>query len=404
MDTNEARRGARRLPTRDSGREDLLYGLERRWQTIGAPASQDELLGGRARARVADYANNIENYIGTVALPVGMAGPLKVHGVAGTQSYCVPLATTEAALVASYNRGARLLSEAGGCTARVVKKAVSRTPVFIFRRLVDAESFADFVCGAIDRWCGLVNSVTRHGRLLDVEPCIEGNHVYLDLSYATGDASGQNMVTFASEAVCRAMADESPVKPERWFLEANLSGDKKASARALGGVRGRRTVAEVRLPARLVGERLHTTPAAMVNYWYAGAIGGVMSGTTGIHGHFANGIAALYLACGQDVACVAESATGITRLEMDEAGDLYAAVTLPNLMLGTVGGGTGLPSARACLDLLGLAGAGQADALAEVCAALVLGGELSIIAAFCSGDFANAHRCLSRGEPMQRRS
>jgi hydroxymethylglutaryl-CoA reductase (NADPH) len=139
----------------------------------------------------------------------------------------------------------------------------------------------------------------------------------------------------------------------------------------------------------------------MVEYWYAGAIGGVLSGTTGIQGHFANGIAALYLACGQDIACVAESAIGITRMETTDFGDLYTSVTLPNIMVGTVGGGTGLPSARACLDLLGLSGAGHSNALAEVCAGIVLAGELSIIGAFCSGDFASAHRSLSRGEPMQ---
>lgn len=127
-----------------------------------------------------------------------------------------------------------------------------------------------------------------------------------------------------------------------------------------------------------------------------------MSGTTGIQGHFANGLTALYLACGQDVACVAESATGMTRLETTADGDLYAGVTLPNIMVGTVGGGTGLPGAKACLDILGLSGPGNSSALAEVCAAIVLAGELSLIGAFCSGDFANAHRSLSRGEPMIR--
>ena len=127
-----------------------------------------------------------------------------------------------------------------------------------------------------------------------------------------------------------------------------------------------------------------------------------MSGTVGIQGHFANGLAALYLACGQDIACVAESATGTTRFERTAENDLYASVTLPNIMVGTVGGGTGLPSAKACLDILGLAGAGNSCALAEVCAAIVLAGELSIVGALCSGDFAMAHLSLSRGEPMNK--
>jgi len=209
-------------------------------------------------------------------------------------------------------------------------------------------------------------------------------------------------VTFAADAICKYILSRVPIQPEHWFLEANFSGDKKATSRTLGDVRGKRVCADICIPRQLVVDTLHTTPERMVDYWYAGALGGVMSGTTGIQGHFANGLTALYLACGQDVACVAESATGMTRLEITAEGDLYASVTLPNIMVGTVGGGTALPGAKACLDILGLSGAGNSSALAEVCAAIVLAGELSIIGAFCSGDFALAHRSLSRGEPMNR--
>jgi hydroxymethylglutaryl-CoA reductase (NADPH) len=140
----------------------------------------------------------------------------------------------------------------------------------------------------------------------------------------------------------------------------------------------------------------------MVNYWRMSALGGVLSGTMGVHGHYANGLAALYLACGQDVACVAESAVGVTRFEVSANGELYASVTLPNLLLGTVGGGTGLPSQNACLRLLGVAGPGHAQAFAEVAAGLVLAGELSIIGALCSGDFSRAHRLLARAKSAGR--
>jgi hydroxymethylglutaryl-CoA reductase (NADPH) len=127
------------------------------------------------------------------------------------------------------------------------------------------------------------------------------------------------------------------------------------------------------------------------------ALGGVMSGSIGVQGHYANGLAALFIACGQDAACVAESAVGVTRFELQEDGALYAAVTLPNLIVGTVGGGTGLPSQRACLDILGLAGADRARAFAEVCAALSLAGELSITGALAAGHFSRAHQRLARG-------
>jgi hydroxymethylglutaryl-CoA reductase (NADPH) len=204
------------------------------------------------------------------------------------------------------------------------------------------------------------------------------------------------MVTIASDAVCTYIDAHSPVRPQYFFVEANLSGDKKASAQSFLLVRGKKVSAEVRLSADLVARRLHTTPEHMVNYWRMSALGGVLSGTVGVHGHYANGLAALYLACGQDVACVAESAVGVTRFEVTPEGELYAAVTLPNVMVGSVGGGTGLPSQKACLSILGLAGPGKAQALAEVCAGLCLAGELSIIGALCSGNFTRAHQILAR--------
>ena len=374
----------------------------RRWKRLDMDSARAELYHQRARDNAATYKRNIESYIGTVDIPVGLAGPLRIKGRQGTKDYQVPLATTEAALVASYNRGSQLITAAGGCTARVLDQAVSRTPMFAFRNLLDAERFANLVAEHSGEFNSVVAKITSHGRLIGTRAVVEGNHVYLDFRFSTGDASGQNMVTFATDAICKAILKQTPVQPEHWFLEANLSGDKKASSKTLSDVRGKRVCADICISRDLVAEILHTTPEHMVHYWYAGALGGVMSGTTGIQGQFANGLTALYLACGQDVACVAESATGMTRLEKTPEDDLYASVTLPNIMVGTVGGGTALPGAKACLDILGLSGPGNSSALAEVCAAIVLAGELSIIGAFCSGDFASAHRSLSRGEPMSR--
>ncbi len=180
-----------------------------------------------------------------------------------------------------------------------------------------------------------------------------------------------------------------------------MSGDKEASAQSFQSVRGKKVSAEVRLPARLVERHLHTTPAKMVDYWRMSILGGVLSGTIGVQGHYANGLAALFIACGQDAACVSEAAVGVTRFEVGAEGELYAAVTLPNLIVGTVGGGTGLPSQRACLEVLGLAGAGHARAFAEVCAALALAGEISIIAALSAHQFSQAHARLARGRKPQ---
>jgi len=242
----------------------------------------------------------------------------------------------------------------------------------------------------------IAEATTRHGRLRDMRVNLEGNHVYLIFEYTTGNAAGQNMVTIATQAICEFIAEHAAVKPTYGFVEANHSGDKKASAQSFLGGRGKSVTCECIVPAEVVERRLHTTVQMMTRYWSMSAMGGVMSGTIGVQGHYANGLAALYLACGQDVACVAESAVGVTRFEEYEDGALYASVTLPNLVVGTVGGGTGLPTQHACLELLDLPESGSANALAEVCAAVALGGELSIVGALVAGQFTAAHASRTR--------
>jgi hydroxymethylglutaryl-CoA reductase (NADPH) len=377
--------------------------LARRWGLLAhAAAAREQLLDPRTIDQKNSWKRNIENFIGTVKVPVGLAGPLRVNGTAARGDYYVPLATTEAALVASYSRGAQLLTEAGGCTSAVLSEGVSRAPGFAFRTVAECGQFILWATSQREEFERRAQSTTRFGKLIDMRITLEGNHVYLAFEFTTGDASGQNMVTLATEAVCEFIEQSSPIQPQYWFVEANLSGDKKASAQSFLLVRGKKVTAEAVLPAQTVQKRLHTSPARMVDYWRMSALGGVLSGTMGVQGHYANGLAALYLACGQDVACVAESAVGVTRFELTGEGALYASVTLPGIMVGTVGGGTGLPSQQACLEILGLAGPGKSQALAEVAAALCLAGELSIIGALCSGDFSRAHRLLARGKQRER--
>ena len=382
--------------------------LERRWRALGdgeaargtpggVERARRALLDGDAEALANRVANNIENFVGTVKVPVGIAGPLRVNGTHAQGDYFVPLATTEAALVASYHRGACLLSEAGGCSAMLVSEGITRSPGFAFASLADAGEFVAWARASFGDLRRIGEATTRHGRLRDMRVSLEGNHVYLIFEYQTGDAAGQNIATIATQAICDHIAAASPVRIRHHFVEANHSGDKKASMLSFLTGRGRSVTCEATIPAALVERHLHATPEAMTTYWRMSAVGGVLSGTIGVHGHYANGLAAVFLACGQDVACVAESAVGVTRLEVTDDGALYAAVTLPNLVVGTVGGGTGLPSQRACLELLGLHGAGHANALAEVCAALALAGELSIIGALAAGQFTRAHERLARG-------
>jgi len=386
------------LPRVPGGSRMTPEAVAKRWQVLNANAEVQGAIADPITIGHMDcYRRNIENFIGTVKIPIGIAGPLQVNGLYAQGTYYIPLATTEAALVASYNRGAQLLTAAGGCSALLLTEGVSRAPGFAFRNVQEAGKFMMWAIAQQSTFKQVAESTTRHGQLVDMRLTVEGNHVYLEFQFTTGDAAGQNMVTIATEAICQYIQENTPVQPQYSFVEANLSGDKKASAQSFLSVRGKKVTAEALLPAELVEKHLHATPKAMENYWRMSAIGGTLTGTIGVQGHYANGLAALYLACGQDVACVAESAVGVTRFEVMEDNQLYACVTLPNLIIGTVGGGTGLPSQRACLELMGLAGNGHARAFAEVCAGLLLAGELSIIGALASGEFTKAHQRLARG-------
>jgi hydroxymethylglutaryl-CoA reductase (NADPH) len=358
-------------------------------------ADADALADPQTLDQLSVYSRNIENMIGTVKVPLGVVGPLRVNGLHAQGDYYVPLATTEAALVASYGRGAQVIGIAGGCTAAMLHESMIRSPGFAFASMLDAGLCAEWIAEQFDALRAVAEATTRHGALIELAPHVEADHLYLLCRFATGDAAGQNMTTLATEALCHHIAEHAPAKPLYWFVEANFSGDKKASALAFINGRGRKATAMVELPRAIVEQHLHTTIERMHDYWRMSALGGVMSGAIGVQGHYANGLAALYLATGQDVACVAESSVGVTRMELrGEA--LFAAVTLPNLVVGTVGGGTSLPSQKAGLRILRLEGDGQANALAEVAAALCLAGEISIIGALSAGEFARAHRRLAR--------
>ena len=231
------------IPPRVPGASSVSQvALEKRWKLLGerppAIADADSVTAAE------QYSHNIEHYIGTIKVPVGIAGPLRVNGLFAQGDFYVPLATTEAALVASYSRGACLLTEAGGCAAVLLNEAVTRAPGFAFASLEKAGLFVLWAVSQIDQFREAAESTTRHGKLIDLRVTVEGNHAYLQFDFTTGDASGQNMVTIATEAICRYIEQESPIKPDYWFLEANLSGDKKASSISFLAVRGKKVSAE----------------------------------------------------------------------------------------------------------------------------------------------------------------
>lgn len=339
---------------------------------------------------------NIENYIGMCRVPTGVIGPLRVIGSAADGDYYVPLATSEGALVASYHRGAKACFLAGGATSICLLEGVQRSPVFKFMQVTDLGLFVAWLLPQIDTFKDIVKQTSRYAKLMDVKIQIEGNHLIVTLEYHTGDAAGQNMVTICTDAICQYIVANCPVKPVFWFIEGNYSGDKKATALSFSNVRGKKVTTEISLSETIVRTVLKTTPEMMAEYWRTSTIGIIQSGAIGAHGHYANGLAALFIATGQDAACVAEAATGITRMEVQSDGSLYASVTLPNLVVGTVGGGTHLPTQRECLEMMDCYGVGNARKFAEICGALVLAGELSIAAALSAGHFTRAHQKFGR--------
>ncbi|WP_417611706.1 hydroxymethylglutaryl-CoA reductase [Owenweeksia hongkongensis] len=343
-----------------------------------------------------NYKGSIENYIGMAQIPLGLAGPLLVNGAHAHGDFYIPLATTEGALVASYNRGMKACRLSGGITSLCIAEGIQRSPSFKFKNIGEAGLFVKWTYDHLEDFNRITKESSNFAKLNDIKTNLEGNTVILTFEYSTGDASGQNMVTFCTDNICQYILKEFSIKPQQWYIESNFSGDKKATAVSFSTYRGKKVTAEALLPKKVVEEVLKSTPKAVADYWQTSTLGVVQSGAIGAQGHIANGLTALFIACGQDVACVAESSVGITRMEVSAEGDLYVSLMLPSIMAGTIGGGTGLGTQKECLQMMDCYGAGKAKKFAEICGALALAGEVSIAAAMSSGHFSIAHQNLGR--------
>lgn len=345
---------------------------------------------------LATARGKVENLVGYAQVPLGLAGPLKVDTSDGPRELYVPLATTEGALVASYSRGMRLLAAGGFARSRVVREGLSQSPVLVFPSAERALAAADVARKSHARFAKLVATTTNHGALVRTEARVVGRRLVLELVFTTGDAIGINMAARAAD-LCSADLAKRTRAEARYVHGEDV--EKRANARALFEGRGRSVVCEAVVPRAALLELARTTPEALVAIQRSYHAGFARLGTQNWLVQSANGLAAAFLALGQDVAYVTESATGFLDLEVSADGDLFAAVTLPSLLVGTVGGGTGQGTARECLELLDCFGAGRANRLAEVLGALVLAGDLSLMAAFCAHEFVAAHERLGRNRP-----
>ena len=340
---------------------------------------------------------NIENPIGSAQMPLGIAGPLLVHGEHAEGTFYVPMATTEGALVRSYERGMVMLTRAGGVTVRVYSDQNVVSPIFSFDTVADAHRFATEVPRHVDALRARAEGTTRHGRLLRIEPRPSGRSVIVNFYYYTADAHGMNMIVKATECAAEWLVSEG-VAP-RFAVFSGLSSEKRASGFLLAGGKGKTVVAGARISAAVLQPYMRVTPSEVVATWHDSVIGHLQANAIGFNAHYANGLTAMFIACGQDVANVTNAAIGITDYEVTPEGDLYATVTLPSLTVATVGGGTALGTSPECLRLLGCEGAGRAPKLAEIMCAALLGGELSMAAAISSGEFVDAHETYGRNRP-----
>ena len=341
------------------------------------------------------FAKNIENPIGTVQIPIGVAGPLKINGEHAKDEFFVPLATSEGALLASVNRGCSAITASGGANARVIGDKMTRAPAIKTESVVEAVKVKQWFEDKFDELKEIAESTTRHGKLVKIDPIIiVGNYVYPRFVYSTGDSMGMNMVTIATEKVLAKLYDDLGV--HALALSGNLCVDKKPAAINIVEGRGKTVVADVLIPEAIVRTKLKTTAKSIEEVNVAkNLIGSAAAGSMAFNAHFANMIGAIFLATGQDEAHVVEGSLGITTAE-DRDGDLYFSVNMPDLPIATVGGGTRLETANEGLKIIDCAGGGKVNKFAEIVISTVMAGELSLLAAISAGHLAKAHQELGR--------
>jgi hydroxymethylglutaryl-CoA reductase (NADPH) len=338
---------------------------------------------------------NVENFFGVAQVPIGVAGPLRINGEDAQGDFYVPLATTEGSLVASYNRGMRLLTECGGVRTTVVDDQMQRAPVFVFSDALEARSFGEWVDRHEPEIRAAAERTTRSGKLTYIGQYQVGSLRYLRVNFTTGDAAGQNMTGRATLAACEWIKANYPGGTD-YVLSGAIDTDKKHSQINMLLTRGKRVVAEAVIKNDVLKRLMGVDTKTIFNYRQIGLVGGFLAGSSYNGAHAANGLTAMFIATGQDAANISESHAGITYARLLDNGDYYWSVTLTSLIVATYGGGTGLPTQRECLELLGCYGNGKARKLAEICAATVLAGDTSLTSAILAGHWVDSHERLGR--------
>lgn len=340
---------------------------------------------------------NIENFTGVVQVPLGFAGPITINGEHANGEFIVPLATSEGTLVASYNRGIKVVNLSGGVKATVVGGAMQRAPVFVFEDARGSREFMHWVEDNYEKIKEEAEATSSVARLMYIDPYTSNKFTYLRFNYSTGDAAGQNMVGRATFAACSWIIDhykEGAIK--NFYLESNLATDKKASQINVMHSRGKRVIAEATIDRDVLVQHMRVEPEKIHYHANIANVGAFLSGANNNGAHSPNAITAMFIATGQDVANVSESSAGILYTELTPKGDLYISLTIPSLIVATYGGGTGLPSQKECLEVMDCYGRGKVNKLAEIVASVALAGEVSLGSAISSSDWVSSHETYGR--------
>jgi hydroxymethylglutaryl-CoA reductase (NADPH) len=340
-------------------------------------------------------AGNCENFTGVAQIPIGFAGPLRVNGEYANGEFLIPLATTEGTLIASYNRGIKVLNLSGGVKSTVVSDAMQRAPVFVFEDAREGRRFVSWVLNNIEKIKEEAEATSSVAKLKYIDPYTANKFVYLRFNYTTGDAAGQNMVGRATFAACSWIIDHyEGIK--HFYLESNFATDKKASQVNIMRTRGKRVTAECTVPRNVLVEHMRVEPESLVYHSGVANVGSFLSGANNNGAHSANGITAMFIATGQDVANVSESSAAVVYSELTPEKDLYISITIPSLIVATYGGGTALATQKECLEVLGCSGRGTVNKFAEIVAGVVLAGEISLASAISSSDWVSSHEKYGR--------
>lgn len=342
----------------------------------------------------------IENFFGAIHIPLGVAGPLLLNGTYSNGYNPIVLATSEGALISSLSRGSYACNLSGGINVRVIDQNMTRSPVFFFNNFESASYFSLWIERNFNTIKNCAESESRYAILKNIKIYQTGKNVSLLFSYQTGESAGQNTTTFCTFNACEwiksKIIENTDLDFDFYSIESNFSGDKKATSNNFNSVRGISVIADVDIPFSVFRRVLKVEPKKLLKTWHHAessifAIGGIGTST-----NFANIIAGIFTATGQDIASVHESSQGIIKLEDNFNETINVSVFLPSLVIGTIGGGTELPTQSEVLKIMRITGEGSSLKLAEIIAGACLSLDISTMAAVVTNELATSHKKFGR--------